>query len=228
MTQRDQPSRSEAVSAEAVLEISSVAGASISTLGGLLGPETLSASDATIARVDELQFDLGEGPCWEAVETGRPVLEPDVPNSRRTNWPAFLRAVRDNGVVALFAIPLSVGPLRLGAIDMYDVRPRHLDEEELARAVALAAEVSRVVLRQAIQQSGIEETPTPTRPLSRRRIHQATGFVIAQLELSAADAELLIQARAFAEGRTMLEVADDILTRRRWFTVRGGQIEDER
>ena len=33
---------------------------------------------------------------------------------------------------------------------------------------------------------------------------------------------------AFAEGRTMLEVADDILTRRRRFTVRGGEIEDER
>ena len=44
MTQYDQPSGSEAVSAEAVLEISSVAGASISTLGGLLGSETLSAS----------------------------------------------------------------------------------------------------------------------------------------------------------------------------------------
>ena len=233
MTQDDQPTAGDAVSAdsvsaEAVLAISSVAGASISTLGGLLGSETLSASDEIIARVDEIQFDLGEGPCWDAMSTGRPVLEPDLRHRTGASWPAFMRELTHGEVAALFAIPLSVGPLRLGAIDMYDVRPRSLDEGELRRAVALAAEVSRTVLRQAIEQSGLEEVPAPSRPLSRRRIHQATGFVIAQLDVSAADAELLIQARAFAEGRSMLEVADEILTRRRRFTVRGGEIEDER
>jgi hypothetical protein len=139
-----------------------------------------------------------------------------------------MRAVTDDKVAALFAIPLNVGPLRLGAIDMYDVRPRSLDEGELSRAVALAADVSRTVLRQAIEQSGLEEASSVARPMSRRRIHQATGFVIAQLDVSAEDAELLIQARAFAEGRTMLEIADEILTRRRRFAVRGGEIEDER
>jgi hypothetical protein len=228
MTQHDSPSGAGEVTASSVLAVSSVAGASISTLGGLLGSETLSASDDVIARVDELQFDLGEGPCWDAIATGRPVLEPDLRAHPAHNWPAFLRAVPRAEVAALFAVPLSVGPLRLGAIDMYDVRPRSLDERELARTVALAAEVSRVVLRQAIEQSGLEETPATARPRSRRRIHQATGFVISQLDVSAADAELLIQARAFAEGRTMLEVAEDILTRRRRFTVRGGVIEDER
>ena len=211
-----------------MLEISSVAGASISTLGGLLGSETLSASDEIIARIDEIQFDLGEGPCWDAMTSGRPVLEPDLRNRTGASWPAFMRAVTDGKVASLFAIPLNVGPLRLGAIDMYDVRPRSLDEGELSRAVALAADVSRTVLRQAIEQSGLEEAASPARPMSRRRIHQATGFVIAQLDVSATDAELLIQARAFAEGRTMVEIADEILTRRRRFTVRGGEIEDER
>ncbi len=228
MTQHDQQPPQDGVSAEAVLEISSVAGASISTLGGLLGSETLSASDEIIARIDEIQFDLGEGPCWDAMTTGRPVLEPDLRRRSGATWPAFMRAVTHDKVAALFAIPLNVGPLRLGAIDMYDVRPRSLDKGELTRAVALAADVSRTVLRQAIEQSGLEETPAVARPMSRRRIHQATGFVIAQLDVSATDAELLIQARAFAEGRTMLDIADEILTRRRRFTVRGGEIEDER
>jgi GAF domain-containing protein len=228
MTQDDSSVGSEQIAAESVLEVASVAGASISTLGGLLGSETLSASDDVIARVDELQFDLGEGPCWDAIATGRPVLEPDLRRHPIHNWPAFLQAVPENEVAALFAVPLSVGPLRLGAIDMYDVRPRPLDDGELARTVALAAEMSRIVLRQAIEQGGIDVAPSAVRPRSRRRVHQATGFVIAQLDVSAADAELLIQARAFAEGRSMLEVADDILTRRRRFTVRGGEIEDER
>ena len=216
------------VEAEAVLAVVSVTGAAISTLGGLLGSETISASDDTIARVDELQFDLGEGPCWDAIATGRPVLEPDLRRSPRSSWPAFSRALGDTEVAALFAIPLSVGPLRIGAIDLYDVRPRPLEGDDLARAVAVAADVSRTVLRQAIEESGLEEAPAAARPRSRRRIHQATGFVIAQLDVSADDAELLIRARAFAEGRTMLDIADDILARRRRFTNRGGEIEDVR
>ena len=140
MTQHDQQPPQDGVSAEAVLEISSVAGASISTLGGLLGSETLSASDEIIARIDEIQFDLGEGPCWDAMTTGRPVLEPDLRRRSGATWPAFMRAVTHDKVAALFAIPLNVGPLRLGAIDMYDVRPRSLDKGELTRAVALAAD----------------------------------------------------------------------------------------
>ena len=228
MTQLDQPA-GRGVAAEAVLAVAPVRGASVSTLGGLLGTETIDASDDTIARVDELQFDLGEGPCWDAVATGRPVLEPDLRGSPGRLWPAFSRALAESDeVAALFAIPLQVGPVRIGAIDLYDVRPRALAEADLARTVALAAELSRTVLRQALEESGLEEAPLAARPRSRRRIHQATGFVIAQLDVSAADAELLIQARAFAEGRTMLEIADDILTKRRRFTVQRGEIEEER
>lgn len=228
MTYDEPRSGDDPVAAEAVLAVVPLAGAAISTLGGLLGSETISASDDTIARVDELQFDLGEGPCWDAIATGLPVLEPDIRRRPVHTWPAFSPAISDADVAALFAIPLMVGPLRIGAIDMYDVRPRALEDGDLARATALAETVSRVVLRRAIEQSGLEEGPEPVRPFSRRRIHQATGFVIAQLGVSAADAELLIQARAFAESRSMLQVADDILSRRRRFTVRGGDIEDER
>ncbi len=228
MRQHDQPA-GRGVAAEAVLAVAPVAGASVSTLGGFLSPETIDASDDTIARVDELQFDLGEGPCWDAVTTGRPVLEPDLRGRPGRVWPAFSRAIAESDdVAALFAIPLQVGPVRIGAIDMYDVRPGALAEADLLRTIALAAELSRTVLRQVIEENGLGEAPLAARPRSRRRIHQATGFVIAQLDVSAADAELLIQARAFAEGRTMAEIADDILTKRRRFTVQGGEFEEER
>jgi hypothetical protein len=225
MTQDDPQHPRGAVTADAVLAVVSVRGASISTLGGLLGSETISASDDVIAHVDELQFDLGEGPCWDAIATGLPVQEPDLRNRPNRTWPAFSSALSDSDVAALIAIPLMVGPLRIGAIDLYDVAPRCLSGDELARATTLAGAVSRALLRNAIEESGREEALA--RPLSRRRIHQATGFVIAQVGVPAADAELLIQARAFVDGRTMLEVADDILTGRRHFTIVDGAIVDE-
>jgi AmiR/NasT family two-component response regulator len=57
-------------------------------------------------------------------------------------------------------------------------------------------------------------------------IHQATGFVIAQLGVPAEEAELLIRASAFAEGRSMREIAEELVARRRRFTVEGTVIED--
>ena len=48
-----------------------VTGAAVSTLGDVLGSETLSASDAHAARLDEVQFDLGEGPCWDALRSAQ-------------------------------------------------------------------------------------------------------------------------------------------------------------
>ena len=47
-----------------------VTGSAVSTVGGFLGSETVAASDEYAARLDELQFDLGEGPCWDAVRSG--------------------------------------------------------------------------------------------------------------------------------------------------------------
>ena len=55
-----------------------VSGASVSTFGSFLQAETVSATDARAGRVDELQFDLGEGPCWDALAQRRPILAPDL------------------------------------------------------------------------------------------------------------------------------------------------------
>jgi hypothetical protein len=49
---------------------------------------------------------------------------------------------------------------------------------------------------------------------SRREVHQATGMVLAQLGVAAADALLIIRGHAFARGRTVREVSADIVARR--------------
>lgn len=120
-TLRRQPSSLDPV-AERLVRVFSVNGAAVSTLGELLGNETLSASDDLAARVDELQFDLGEGPCWDALSTTRPVLQPDLRNGGGAVWPAFARAVHDD-VGAIFAFPMIIGQVKLGAVDMFSTEP---------------------------------------------------------------------------------------------------------
>src|SRR3954471_20016086 len=77
-----------------------VTGVAVSTLGDLLGTETLSASDRQAARLYELQFDLGEGAWWDALRTGSPVLEHDLREPRHS-WPAFTDAIREDGIASI-------------------------------------------------------------------------------------------------------------------------------
>jgi len=203
-----------------------VDGAAVSTLGGFLGSETLSASNAVALQIDEIQFDLGEGPCWDAMATGLPVLQPDIASGFH-RWPMFVDALNAYGVTSIFAFPLRLGPLRIGAIDLYSHERTDLDEAESSRACRLADQVSRRVLRQALS-SVHDEDIAASRPFTRRLIHQATGMVVSQLDISAEDAQLVIQGHAFAEGTTMMEVARLLIDRELVFTdPDAGEARDE-
>lgn len=209
---------------EPILGVIPVTGASVSTLGDLLGMESIEASDAIIRLVDEVQFDLREGPCWDAVRTGEPVLEPDFRGRPKRSWPRFAELVRPHDVGALFAVPVSLGSLRLGAIDLYNSDPIELDAESVEQLAIFGSVLGRRVLERAIRYADIDAGSEGRH--SRHRIHQAAGFVIAQLGVSADEALLLLQARAYASGARMAEVAELVLERRLSFTATGTTIED--
>ncbi|MCU1513786.1 MAG: hypothetical protein JWO10_876 [Microbacteriaceae bacterium] len=208
----DQP----AAFSQPFLDLIPVTGVAVSTIGDFLGNETVSASDPQAARLDEYQFDLSEGPCWDAMRTARPVLRPDLVADPGSSWPAFLDAIIDQNVRAIFAFPLIVGSLRIGAVDLYSLEPLALTDVQSRHASALASLAGRHILRHAIQTLGSDidvADPGVGGGFPRRVIHQATGMVMAQMDLSAEDAALVIQGHAFAASQSMLEVARSILDR---------------
>jgi hypothetical protein len=100
--------------------------------------ETLCATDPTAAALEDLQFTLGEGACIEAAVSGRPVLIPDVhAHVLTTRWPVFAAAVAEQtDVRALFALPLQLGTINLGVLDLYRTTPGPLRGHELRDAIA--------------------------------------------------------------------------------------------
>lgn len=210
------------------LDVLPIDGASISTLGAPFGSETVCASDRLVARLDEVQMDLGEGPCWEAQATRRPVLTSNIRDPDHEDWPVFAEAIRNDEVGALYAFPLIIGPLSIGAIDLYSARTGKLTEEQVADAADLAAITARQVLRRSLsnRESHAREDPfDAVTEYSRRVVHQATGIVLAQLDVSAADALLIIRGHAFAHGRPVREIATEIVDRTLDFAH--GHEEDE-
>ncbi len=199
------------------LRVLPITGVAISTLGAPFGTETVCASDASAARLDELQFDLGEGPCWDAMATRRPVLSSDIRHHGNPAWPVFTRTIGETDVVGLFAFPMVVGALVIGAVDFYSRAPRTLTGLQIADATMLVGIAARQVLRRVLLSHTIKPDPE-AEGHSRRVVHQATGMVLAQLSVGASDALLILQGHAFSHGRTVREVAGDVVARKLDFT----------
>lgn len=198
-----------------------ISGASISLFPGLTPESLVYASNEVAARIDELQFDLGEGPRWEALRNRTPVLLPEVRTGTHPGWPVFAKALMDLDVSALFTFPLVIGAMDIGVAELYSSKPGPLSAGDLSTALQLADVAAWQLLRQILTSGGTDTQPDGS-PLSRREVHQATGMVLAQTGTSAREALLLLRAHAFAQGRTVRDVARDVVSRSLDFTPPDG------
>jgi len=181
----------------------------LSTLGASFGDETLCASDLVAARLDELQIDLGEGPSWQSVREHRPVLAADL-RVTPSDWPVFAKATEGMQTRSAFSFPLSIGALELGALGLYADDPETLTRHDVASVSALADIAATQVLRRTFARM---DAPSDE-AYSRREVHQATGMVVAQLEVPAHEALVIIHAHAFAAGFSVRGLAAEIVARR--------------
>jgi hypothetical protein len=192
-----------------------VTGASISVVGNAGREMTVCASDAAAARLEELQFDLGEGPHREVARSGRPVLIPDVETYDHSSWPVFATSLPGLEVRAIFAFPVAMGAVTVGVVDLYSTSPGSLSPSEMTTVRRLARSVAGPAVGAAIR-SADGESSTDARgvPMIRREVHQATGMVLVQLQTTATEAFSLLRAHAFATGRSVEAVSRDVVSRR--------------
>jgi hypothetical protein len=179
--------------------------------------ETIYASDQVASRLEELTLTLGEGPAVDAF-AGGPTLAADLNTVEcLTRWPVFAPATVQAGVHGMFALPLRVGAVCLGVLDLYRARPGGLDREQLADALLLADTACGMLPDTAPgDRSGRDgywpERASPAHP----EVHQATGMVTVQLGVSAAVALIRLRAYAYAHDRRLREVADVVARRLRF------------
>ncbi|KLL09919.1 GAF domain protein [Protofrankia coriariae] len=196
-----------------------VDGAAISVTADTAGQGYSGASDPASAHLNDLQFALGEGPCWDATRHGHPVLVGDLTGPAGRRWPMFTPAVLAAGFQGIFAFPLQIGAIRLGALDLVRARPGSLEGDALADALIVVDVAALTVIDAAAGDlRGPAGLPLGVGPdafgMYRAEIHQATGMVMAQLGVSAQEALVRLRAYAYAAGRTPDEVARDIVGRR--------------
>lgn len=175
--------------------------------------ELLGASDSWVAELAELQYTVGEGPGVEAFTSGGPVLVADL-STEQARWPGFAQAARTAGLAAMFAFPLQVGAIKLGTLEFVRRSPGGLGSGGFGDAALLADLATTGLLERAgeAERAGLEFAPRPV--TSFHDVNVATGMLAAQLRISLDDAFARLRAHAFGQGRSLVEVALDVVERR--------------
>ncbi|WP_027341334.1 ANTAR domain-containing protein [Hamadaea tsunoensis] len=200
----------------ALIEAAGVDGAWASVLLPANLRETVYASDAVAERLSDLALTLGEGPGVDA-SGGTPALAADLLDiDSQARWPVFAPAAVQVGARALFALPLQVGTIQVGVLDLYRAAPGSLDDDQLADALLLADTACAILL-----DAGGMDIGSASRPhldAHHPEVHQATGMLIVQLRVTASVALVRLRAYAYAHDLPLRDVARSVVARRLRFS----------
>ena len=190
-----------------------VSGASVTVMTASGARMTLCSSGVISARIDELQFELGEGPQNSVARSGQIVMVPDVASGGHDDWPVLGAALGELPVGAIFCVPIQMGAVTVGVATLYSETPLSLDHHQQTTALMIASAIAGGAVQQAMV-SAIDEVAEESvaAPAFRREVHQATGIVLVQLNTTATIAYARLQAYAFANGITVHTVARDVVT----------------
>ena len=139
--------------------------------------DTPAASHEALRRVDELQFELEEGPCRDALKQNEVVLVSDLASDPR--WPRWGPQMAEQvGVRSSLSLRLFLEGDDLGALNLYSYQEDAFDQEDLLDGLVLAAHAA-VALANTLEQDQLKRALD-----TRRVIGEATGMLRERFDLS--------------------------------------------
>lgn len=195
-------------------DVAHMSGAGIMLMSGDVQQGSVCSSNDVSALIEDLQYTLGEGPCVDAHQENRPVLEPDLAQPATSRWFGFTPPAVAAGVRAVFGFPLEVGAARLGSLNLYRDEPGSMTDEEYADALVLSRVAARALLTmQAQAPPGALATELEEGANFRFVVHQASGMVSVQLGVTVGEALARLRAYAFGNDWALTMVAEAVVAR---------------
>lgn len=99
--------------------------------------QTRASTSDLVRQLDEVQYELGEGPCLYAIDGGRVVTVNHLAHDQR--WPTFVARAAALGVRAQMGLQLHLDDKVLGGLNLYSVSVDEWDSEVEDAAELLAA-----------------------------------------------------------------------------------------
>jgi PAS domain S-box-containing protein len=148
---------------------------------------TPSSTGELATECDRAQYELGEGPCLQAMWDGEVLQVDDL--RTETRWPAWTVRAQQLGAGSLLACQLAAPRQVLGALNLYSSRPAAFDSAAAALVPVLAVQVG-IALARVQNEANLQQAVQ-----SRQLIGQAVGILMERHRFGPAAAfDLLVRA----------------------------------
>jgi GAF domain-containing protein len=157
-----------------------------------------------VSRANELQQELGEGPCLDALRDEETIISRDL--SVEPRWPLWASRVhRELGVGSMMSLLVYREKQRsFGALSLYAEQGHRFEGDDWAIGQALAGHISVILTAERqIDQLGIAVH-------TRTSIGQAQGILMERLELNADQAFDFLRRLSSTSNRKLADVAEEI------------------
>jgi GAF domain-containing protein len=168
--------------------------------------QTLAATDPVAADLSAIQFQLREGPSFDAVDSTEVVCVPDLELDLR--WPAFGRHAVTAGVRSLMALRMNVEHLGRAGLVLYAPRPDAFSERDVDVAGVLAWLVGAALQRRRLRERA---TNLEIALETNRHIGSAIGILMARELLTAEQAFERLRETSQRLHRKLRDLAEDVI-----------------
>ena len=158
-------------------------------------------SNGLILRADDLQYELDEGPCLDAVWTDGVFIVTDLRADGR--WRRWAAAAVELGVGSSLSVHLFTDTA-LGSLNMYSLHPRGYDQEEVEAAKIIAAHASVVLAYARSEQRLWQAIDT------RNLIGQAQGMLMQKYRLTPEKAFAVLRRYSQTENKKLAVIAEQL------------------
>jgi len=166
--------------------------------------ETRAGTDQLVWELDSIQYELGEGPCVQAVETEPVVVVNNLRHDQR--WPGYIPAAAAKGVLSQVAVRLFANGKHIAGLNLYSTEYDEVDEDctETARLFATHA---GIMVGHAEHEEQLNQALH-----SRKLIGQAIGILMERYRIDADRAFQFLVRASSTSNIKLRDVADELVT----------------
>jgi ANTAR domain/GAF domain len=173
-------------------------------------PRWVAVSDAAMELLEQIQHEMGEGPCLAAFAQDRVVAVEDLRSERV--WDRIAAVVGQLQVRGVLSVPVRLADQPVGTLDVYATQPRAWSSGEVEALGALAV-VTAELVSTAVELANREVEVAQLRQAlaSRVWIEQAKGVLAATRGVSPDDAFQQLRKRARSSSRKLADLAQEVV-----------------
>lgn len=166
--------------------------------------ETEAGTDQLAWELDGVQYDLGEGPCVQAVEDEPVVVVEHLRHEQR--WPRYVPAALERGLRSQVAVRLFTDKQHIAGLNLYSTERDDINVSS-AETARLFATHAAIILGHAQQEDQLTQALQ-----TRKTIGQAIGILMERYRIDADRAfQFLIRASSTSNVK-LRDVAEEVVT----------------